>query len=88
MDAKMGLTQDSSSWINFKDDEFVMCAAPNMYTNNGFMAMTQYHPYGLLMAKHIIDNVANRYYTHYDVDGGNLNITGPEAVRSEFIDDH
>lgn len=40
LDAKMGFTSDTSSWLNFKDDEFVLCGAPNMYTNDAFLAMT------------------------------------------------
>jgi len=86
MDAKMAFTQDVNSWLNFKNDEFVMCAAPHMFTNNGFMAMTQYHPYGLMMTKNIINKVENRYYMNEEYT--NLNITGPDAIRSEFIKDH
>lgn len=74
-----------------------------MYTNDGFLAMTQYHPYGLLMVKAIVDKVNNRFY-HTEKDyytpmnikyswdklavNSNLNITGPEAVESVLIQDH
>lgn len=58
-----------------------------MYTNDGFLAMTQYHPYGLMVTKAIIEKVQNRFYTS-ELAYSNLNITGPEAVRSLFIETH
>jgi len=30
--------------------------------NNAIMAMTQYHPYALMMIKHINEKVKNRFY--------------------------
>ena len=49
MDAKMAFNS-KVDWLNFESDEFVMCAAKDiMYTNNAIIAMTQYHPYGLMM---------------------------------------
>ena len=61
-----------------------------MYTNNAIMAMTKHHPYGLIQAKNVIDKVNDRtYYVPYDANGGkqlsNLNITGPDSIRSLFI---
>ena len=65
-----------------------------MYTNIAILAMTQNHPYGLLMTQHFIDQVNDRayydahFYDHGNSDISNLNITGPDAVRWEFIKDH
>jgi mannosyltransferase OCH1-like enzyme len=49
MDAKIAFNK-TVDWLDFKNDEFVMCAAKDiMYTNNALMAMTQNHPYSLMM---------------------------------------
>jgi mannosyltransferase OCH1-like enzyme len=90
MDAKMGFNHSVSEWLDFNNDEFVTCGAPGMYTNNAIMAMTKHHPYGLIQAKNVIDKVNDRtYYVPYDANGGkqlsNLNITGPDSIRSLFI---
>ena len=68
-----------------------MCADPEMITDNMLTMMTQHHPYGLMMVQHIVDQVNDRAY--YDGKNNinhlyNLNITGPDSIRSEFIDTH
>lgn len=90
IDAKMGFNHTVSDWIDFDHDEFITCGAPGMYTNNAIMAMTKHHPYGLLQVKNVIDKVNNRiYYEPYDASGNkqlsNLNITGPDSIRTTFI---
>ena len=91
MDAKVGFNHSVSDWIDFKKDEFLMCGDPEMIMDNMFVAMTQYHPYGLMMVQHIIDQVNNRAYYDSKDDKNhiyNLNITGPDSIRQEFVSTH
>jgi len=62
MDAKMAFNSSTNDWIDFKNDELVLCMSPSLHVNNAIMAMTQYHPYALMMIKHINEKVKNRFY--------------------------
>ena len=90
MDVKMGLETNISDWINLENEEFVICSSSNsMLLDNAFVAMTRHHPYGLMMVQHIIDQVNERAYFDGDQAYENsLNITGPGAIRTEFIKHH
>ena len=91
MDAKVGFNHSVADWIDFSQDEFLMCADPEMITDNMFTAMTKYHPYGLMMVQHIVDQVNDRaYYNAQDSSNHiyNLNITGPDSIRQEFVNTH
>ena len=90
MDVKMGLKTNISDWIDMDNEEFVICSSNgSLNIDNAFVAMTKHHPYGLMMVKHIVDQVNERAY--YDGDQAyenSLNITGPSALRTEFINTH
>jgi hypothetical protein len=61
-----------------------MCADPEMITDNALTAMTQHHPYGLMMVQHIVNNVNDRAYYDGKHDRNHiydLNITGPDSIR-------
>jgi hypothetical protein len=92
MDIKMGLNTNISDWIDMDNEEFVICTSEkpdSMLLDNAFVAMTRHHPYGLTMVQHIIDQVNDRAYFDGDQPYENsLNITGPAAIRSEFIKNH
>lgn len=40
MDAKVGFNHSVADWIDFSQDEFLMCADPEMIMDNMFTAMT------------------------------------------------
>lgn len=90
MDIKMGLMTNISDWIDMDNEEFVLCSSKgSLSMDNAFVAMTRHHPYGLMMVQHIINQVNERAYFDGDQAYENsLNITGPGAVRSEFISAH
>lgn len=58
--------------------------------DNALTFLTPHHPLGLLMARHIVDNVNERRYTdgNHLTDHDPLNITGPHAIRNELIQSH
>ena len=80
MDSKFVFT-NSTDWIDFESDEFLICPAANLIVNNGFIALTKYHPIALLMIEAIITNVQSRVYTEFP-----LAITGPHLVRQVLLE--
>lgn len=62
MDAKLGFDAPVESWIDFDHDEFLICPDRLGTLSCPMVAMTQYHPYGALAAKMLIERVENRTY--------------------------
>lgn len=95
LDAKIGLQRNMSDWVDFKNDEFVMCGTPQMVADNSMLMMTQYHPFGLQMVQEIVFKVNERLYDDPNEKNfmdwpwlSNLNITGPDALKSFLRSDN
>jgi hypothetical protein len=56
MDSKF-VFNDETDWLDFENDEFIICISNLLIVNQSIIIMTQYHPLALLMIKEIIENV-------------------------------
>jgi mannosyltransferase OCH1-like enzyme len=53
-DAKYGFQIPVDQWLDFENDEFIICPCRLHTMNNPFIVLTQYHPLALLVIQEII----------------------------------
>jgi hypothetical protein len=80
MDAKLNFIH-RLDWIDWENDEFILCPSEIMWTNNGTLFLTKYHPLALLMIMETIKMVEDRRYPF-----SNLDVSGPEQIRRILIE--